>query len=166
MAEQETHQHSQCCFQNWVAQQWLHHDELVQALTNYPIDIDNLQLMTKKIITHYENYSASRAQLAKHDGPSFLVPTWGTTTENSLLWIGGCKPSLIIRLVYTLCGSQVDAHFAEFLDGVRRGNLREISTSQLKSIDDLNAKTVKDEDKLNSHVASLQAYNTSPLCNP
>lgn len=68
--------------------------------------------------------------------------------------------------MYALCGSQLDAHFAEFLDGGRYRNLGEISTSQLKSIDDLNAKTIKEEDKLNSHVASLQAYNTSPLCTP
>ncbi|PWA42650.1 transcription factor TGA like domain-containing protein [Artemisia annua] len=117
----------------------------------------------------YQNWMAqhaSRARLAKHDGPSFLLPTWGTTIENSLLWIGGCKPSLIIQLVYTLCGSQLDAHFAEFLDGVRHGNMGYISTSQLKNIDDLRAKTVEDEDKLNSRVENLQAYNTSPLCNP
>ncbi|GJT99236.1 transcription factor TGA like domain-containing protein [Tanacetum coccineum] len=150
MAEQVTQQHFKCCYQNWMAQQGLDHDELVQALTNNQTDLDYLQLITKKVTTHYENYNASRARLAKHDGPSFLVPTWGTSIENSLLWIGGCKPSLIIRLVYTLCGSQLDAHFAEFLQGVRHGNLGDISTSQLKSIDDLRAETVKNEDKLNS----------------
>lgn len=162
MAEQVTQQHFQCCYQNWMAQQWLDHDELVQALTNYQTDLDYLQLITKKVTTHYENYSASRARLAKHDGPSFLLPTWGTTIENSLLWIGGCKPSLIIRIMYALCGSQIDAHFAEFLEGVRHGNMGDISTSQLKSIDDLRAKTAKDEDKLNSRVENLQAYNKSP----
>ncbi|PWA79516.1 transcription factor TGA like domain-containing protein [Artemisia annua] len=130
------HQQSQCCYQNWAAQQRLDLDELLQALTNYPTDTEYLQLITKKVITHFENYNAARAQLAKHDGPSFLAPAWGSTFENSFLWIGGCRPSLIIRIVH--------------------GNLGEISSPQLKSIDDLQAKTIKDEDKLTSRMATLQ----------
>ncbi|PWA93293.1 delay of germination 1 [Artemisia annua] len=162
MAKQLKHQQSQCCYQNWVAQQRLDLNELLQALTNYPNDNDFLQLITNKIINHFENYSAARALLAKHDGPSYISPTWGSTFENSFLWIGGCRPSLSIRLVYALCGSQLNTHFAEFLEGVRHGNLGEISSTQLKGIDALHAKTVKDEDKLTSHMATLQAYNTSP----
>ncbi|KAI3828193.1 hypothetical protein L1987_02290 [Smallanthus sonchifolius] len=156
MAKQIKHQQSQCCYQNWMAQQRLDLDELLEALNNYPTDLDYLHLMTKKAIDHFENYRTARAQLAKHDAPSFLSPSWGTTFENSFLWIGGCRPSLIIRLVYVLCGSQLSTHLAEFLEGVRRGNLGEISSSQLKSIDDLHAKTVKEEDKLTSRLASLQ----------
>nr|GEW63908.1 putative transcription factor TGA like domain-containing protein [Tanacetum cinerariifolium] len=147
MAKQVKHQQSQCCYQNWVAQQRLDLEELLQALTKYPTDIDYLQLMTKKVITHFENYNEARAQLAKHDGPSFIAPTWGSTFENSFLWIGGSRPSLTIRLVYTLCGSQLNAHFAEFLEGVRHGNLGEISGAQLKGIDTLHAKTERVADE-------------------
>ncbi|KAI3804851.1 hypothetical protein L1987_26699 [Smallanthus sonchifolius] len=150
------HQQFQSCYNNWMTQQKLDLDELLQGLTNFPTDLDYLQLITKNTINHYENYLTARAQLAKHDGPSFLAPTWGTTFENSSLWIGGCRPTLIIRLVYVLCGSQQNAHLAEFLDGVRRGNLGGISSSQLKSIDALHAKTIKEEDKLTSILASLQ----------
>ncbi|KAK9074172.1 hypothetical protein SSX86_006769 [Deinandra increscens subsp. villosa] len=117
MAKQIKHQQSQCCYQNWVGQQRLDLDELVQALNTYPTDHDYLQLITKKTIDHFENYRTARAQLAKHDAPSFLAPSWGTTFENSFLWIGGCRPSLIIRLVYALCGSQLNTHLAEFLEG-------------------------------------------------
>ncbi|KAK1418107.1 hypothetical protein QVD17_27246 [Tagetes erecta] len=156
MAKQIKHQQSQCCFLNWVAQQRLDLDELLQALNNYPTDPDYLQLISKKVIDHFENYYTARAQLAKHDAPSFLSPSWGTTFENSFLWIGGCRPTLIIRLVYSLCGSQLNAHLVEFLEGVRHGNLGEISSSQLKHIDDLHTKTIKDEDKLTSRLATLQ----------
>lgn len=155
------HQQSQCCYHNWMAQQRLDLDELVQALNNYPTDLDYLQLITSKVVHHFENYSTARAQLAKHDATSFFAPSWGSTFENSFLWIGGCRPSLTIRLVYALCGSQLNAHLDEFLEGVRHGNLGEISSSQLKSIDNLHAKSVKEEDKLTSHLASLQAYNTT-----
>nr|XP_043629705.1 protein DOG1-like 3 [Erigeron canadensis] len=150
------HQQSLCCYQNWQAQQQLDLDELLQVLTQYPTDIGYLQIIIKKAITHFENYNMVRAHLAKHDGPSFMVPSWGSTFENSFLWIGGCRPSLIIRLVYALCGSQLNAHFDEFLEGVRHGNLGEISSSQLQNIDDLHAKTVREEDKLSSRVASQQ----------
>lgn len=156
MAKQMKHQQFQSCYHHWLAQQRLDLDELLQALTHYPTDLDYLKLITNKIINHFENYNNARAQLAKHDSPSFLAPTWGSTFENSFLWIGGCRPSLIVRLVYALCGSHVNAHFEEFLEGIRHGNLGEISSSQLKSIDDLQAKTVKEEDKLSSRVASLQ----------
>lgn len=161
MAKQIKHQQSQCCYQNWVAQQHLDLDELLQALNNYPTDPDYLQLISKKIIDHFQNYCTARAQLAKHDAPSFLAPSWGSTFENSFLWIGGCRPTLIIRLVYALCGSQLNAHLAEFLEGVRHGNLGELSSSQVKHIDDLHTKTVKDEDKLTSRLATLQAYYTN-----
>ncbi|KAI3708291.1 hypothetical protein L2E82_37458 [Cichorium intybus] len=159
MAERIKHQQFQCCYQNWVAQQRLDLDELLQALTHYPNDLKYLQLITKKVITHFENYNNARAQLAKHDGPSFLAPSWGSTFENSILWIGGCRPTLIIRLayiIYALCGSHLNAHLDEFLEGVRHGNLTDISSLQLKKIDDLHAITIKEEDKLSSRLATLQ----------
>ncbi|XP_076931806.1 protein DOG1-like 3 isoform X2 [Bidens hawaiensis] len=141
MAKQIKHQQSRCCYHNWMAQQRLDLDELVQALNNYPTDLDYLQLITSKVVDHFENYSMARAQLAKHDATSFFAPSWGSTFENSFLWIGGCRPSLTIRLVYALCGSQLNAHLDEFLEGVRHGNIGEISSSQLKSIDNLHAKS-------------------------
>ncbi|KAI3804853.1 hypothetical protein L1987_26701 [Smallanthus sonchifolius] len=150
------HQQFQSCYQNWMSQQRLDLDELLQAHTNFPTDLDYLQLIIDKAINHFENYHTSRTQLAKHDGPSFMAPTWGTTFENSSLWIGGCRPTLIIRLVYVLCGSRINTHLVEFLDGVKRGNLGDISSSQLTSIDALHAKTIKEEDKLTSILATLQ----------
>ncbi|KAL7583936.1 hypothetical protein Lser_V15G45430 [Lactuca serriola] len=156
MAKKMKHQQFQCCYKNWVAQQQLDLDELLQTLTNYPTDVDYLQLITKKIVSHFENYNNSRAELAKHDGPSFLAPSWGSTFENSFLWIGGCRPALMIRLVYALCGSHLNTHLEEFLEGVRHGNIGEISSLQLKRIDELHAKTIKEEDKLSSYMATLQ----------
>ncbi|KAK9077446.1 hypothetical protein SSX86_005783 [Deinandra increscens subsp. villosa] len=150
------HQHSLSCYQNWMSQQRLDLEELLQGLTNFPTDPDYLRLLVKKNISHFEDYHAARAQLAKLNGPSFFAPAWGTTFENSSLWIGGCRPSLIIRLVYVLCGSHQTEHLAEFFEGVSRGDLGDISGAQLKSIDALHAKIVKDEDKLTSIFASLQ----------
>ncbi|KAJ9551471.1 hypothetical protein OSB04_015516 [Centaurea solstitialis] len=146
MAKPMKHQQFQSCYHHWVGQQRLDLDELLQALTHYPNDPDYLKLITNKTISHFESYSNAQAQLAKHDGPSFMAPTWGSTFENSFLWIGGCRPSLIIRLAYALCGSQLNAHISEN----QTWEPREISSSQLRKIDELQVKTMKDEDKLSS----------------
>ncbi|KAK9074169.1 hypothetical protein SSX86_006766 [Deinandra increscens subsp. villosa] len=161
MAKQINHQQSQCCYENRAGQPGLDLDELLQALNTDPTDHDYLQLITKKTVNDFENYHTARAKLAKNDAPSFLAASWGTTFENSFLWIGGCRPSLIIRLVYVLCGCRLNPHWAEFLEGVRKGNLGDISSTQLKGIDELQAKTLKEEDKLTSSLASIQAYNTT-----
>nr|XP_043630647.1 protein DOG1-like 3 [Erigeron canadensis] len=156
MDRQVHRERSKCCYQNWMAQQGLDLDELLKAHAQNPTNIDYLQLITKKVITHFENYNLARAELAKHDLPAFLAPTWGSTFENSVLWIGGCRPSLTIRLVYALFGSQTSDGYSEndqLLIGVGHGK---VSSSQLKSIDDLRDKAIKEDDKLTSRLASLQ----------
>uniref|UniRef100_A0A5B7BYH6 Putative transcription factor HBP-1b(C38)-like isoform X1 n=1 Tax=Davidia involucrata TaxID=16924 RepID=A0A5B7BYH6_DAVIN len=150
------HGHFQCCYQNWIAQQHQDLEELLRALTSDPHDDNKLQLLTEKSIKHFQEYLDNRALLAQHDAPSFLSPSWCTTFENSFLWIGGCRPSLSIRLVYSLSGSELEANLTEFLQGERTGNLGEISAHQLNLINSLHCKTIREEDKLSTRMASLQ----------
>ncbi|KAI3903227.1 hypothetical protein MKW98_031881 [Papaver atlanticum] len=90
------------------------------------------------------------------DAPCLFSPTWCTSIENSYFWLGGCKPSLMIRLVYSLCGSQLESQLTEFLQGVRKGNIGELSASQLSLVSELQCITVREEDKLSKKMASLQ----------
>ncbi|KAF7121040.1 hypothetical protein RHSIM_Rhsim13G0189400 [Rhododendron simsii] len=76
--------------------------------------------------------------------------------ENSLLWIAGCRPSIFIRLVYALCGADFKAQLTEFLRGARTGQLRELSAGQLALVNGLQMRTVKEEEKLTSQLATLQ----------
>ncbi|KAL3736136.1 hypothetical protein ACJRO7_025137 [Eucalyptus globulus] len=155
-----------CCFRNWMAQQHLDLDELLQAVSADSGDAEKLRSLAGKSIQHFRDYLEARSQLAQHDAPSFFCPPWCTSFENSFLWIGGCRPTLAIRLVYSSSGSDLEAQLA---GGARRcdddrsngsggggGNLGEITASQLKSINELHMKTLRMEEKLSSRMASMQ----------
>ncbi|KAF6151636.1 hypothetical protein GIB67_003723 [Kingdonia uniflora] len=81
---------------------------------------------------------------------------WCSSFENSFLWIAGTRPSSTIQLVYTLCGSELEAHLSDFLQGVRKGNLGELSARQLNWVNDLHCKIVREEDKISRRLENLQ----------
>ncbi|XP_068666703.1 protein DOG1-like 3 [Aristolochia californica] len=142
--------------QNWLAQQRADLEELSEALLHDAHDENKLRLLIRKSLEHFESYTLHRLKLSEEDAPSLFCPVWCTSYENSFLWIGGCRPSFFIRLAYTLSGSQLEAQLEEYLSGVRRGNLAELSYVQLSQVNDLHVRTVREEDKLSSRLASLQ----------
>ncbi|KAI3860906.1 hypothetical protein MKX03_033591 [Papaver bracteatum] len=144
------------CYQNWMVQQQEDLEELVEVYHENPNDEQKLRFIIDKTIKHFEEYTDKRSQLAVDDAPSFFSPTWLTSAENCYLWLGGCRPSLSIRLVYSLCGSELEAHLTEFLQGVRTGNLGELSADQLGLVSDLQCRTINEEEILSSKMASLQ----------
>ncbi|KAI3958980.1 hypothetical protein MKX01_023656 [Papaver californicum] len=133
------------CYQNWMIQQQELLKELLQVYNQKPNDEQELQ-----------NYNDRRAQLANDDAPCFFSPTWCSSIENSHFWLGGCRPSLMIRFVYSLCGSQFESQLTEFLQGVRKGNIGELSASQLSLLSELQCKTILEEKRLSKKMASLQ----------
>lgn len=141
------------CYESWLQIQEQDLQELLQATSQ---DERALRSVISKTLQHYQDYSEKRTLLAQEDAAPFFSPRWCTSLENSFLWIAGCRPSMSIRLIYSLCGSQLEAQLAEFLQGVRRGNLAELSAHQLSQINALQCKTVREEDKLSSRMASLQ----------
>ncbi|KAK4484668.1 hypothetical protein RD792_007257 [Penstemon davidsonii] len=154
------HDQFQCCFQNWIAQQHEDLDELVNALSaDSKITDEKLNHLCQKGIKHFEEYYEKRSLMAKHHAPSFLSPTWCSSFENAYLWIGGCRPSISVRLVYSVCGSELNDQLTEFLRGERKGNLAEISSEQLKMINALHCKTIKAEETMSTRMASLQAHS-------
>ncbi|RZC53228.1 hypothetical protein C5167_012083 [Papaver somniferum] len=130
--------------------------ELLEVYHENRNDEQKLRLIIDKTIKHLEEYTDKRSQLAVDDAPSFFSPTWLTSVENCYLWLGGCRPSLSIRLVYSLCGSELEEHLTEFLQGVRTGNLGELSADQLGLVSDLQCRTIKEEEVLSSKMAGLQ----------
>ncbi|KAL3834287.1 hypothetical protein ACJIZ3_009023 [Penstemon smallii] len=98
------HEHFQCCFKDWIAQQHEDLEELLTILspdTNTVINDDQLKLLGQKSIKHFEEYCEKRTLLAKHHASSFMSPGWCSSFENAFLWIGGCRPSLFVRLIYS-----------------------------------------------------------------
>lgn len=155
----------QSCFRNWIAQQHQDLEELVSGLsTDSAPDNEKLELLVEKSIQHFEEYSERRALMVQHDAPSFLSPSWCSPFENALLWIGGCRPSLFFRLVYSVGGSELNDHLSGFLLPERKDNLADISGRQLQLINTLHCKTIREEDKMTSRMATLQVDITSLIC--
>ncbi|KAL3508776.1 hypothetical protein ACH5RR_028177 [Cinchona calisaya] len=156
METDKLHNKFESCFRDWIIQQHQDLEELLQALTSNP-DTENLQLLAEKGLKHFEEYQDNRALLAQYDAPALLCPVWCTSFENAFLWIGGCRPSVSIRLIYSLCGSEInDAQVSTLFQVERKGNLAEISSDQLNLINSVHCKIIKEEERLSERMASLQ----------
>ncbi|KAL0406728.1 UNVERIFIED_CONTAM: protein DOG1-like 3 [Sesamum latifolium] len=142
----------------WIAQQHQDLKELLDELsTNSESDGEKLKLLRDKSIKRFEEYYERRALMAQQHAPSLLSPAWWAPFENAFFWIGGSRPSLYVRIIYLVCGSEVDgSQLAELFQSKRKGGLVEISAEQIDMIDTLHCKTIKEEQKMSSRMASLQ----------
>ncbi|KAI3913446.1 hypothetical protein MKW98_003925 [Papaver atlanticum] len=131
MASSSDQAHFLECYQNWMIEQQQLLEELLQ-------------------------YTYKRAQQAIDKASSFFLPTWCTSIENSCLWIGGCRPSLLILLVHSLSGSHLESQFTEDLQGVRRGDIGDLSADQLTLVGELQCRTIQEEERLSKRMASIQ----------
>ncbi|RZC91758.1 hypothetical protein C5167_027816 [Papaver somniferum] len=144
------------CYQNWMIEQQQLLEELLQVQNQNPSDEQELCCIIEKLIKHFQQYTNRRAQLAIDKPSSFFLPTWCTSVENSCLWLGGCRPSLLTLLVYTLCGSHVESQLTEYLREARRGNIGELSADQLTLVGELQCRTIQEEERLSKRMASIQ----------
>ncbi|XP_065879076.1 protein DOG1-like 3 [Euphorbia lathyris] len=153
------------CFLDWLQIQEADLDELLQALDQAEKPDDLLNQLVEKTISHFQEYMEKRIEHARDHVCDYLSPAWNSSLENSLLWIGGCRPSIFIRLVYVLSGSQFESHLSEYIRGIKRGNLGDLSATQMVSINELHQKTIRNEEKLTSKLASLQEnIADKPIC--
>ncbi|KAI3958981.1 hypothetical protein MKX01_023657 [Papaver californicum] len=144
------------CYQNWMIEQQQLLEELLQVHNQKPNDEQELCCIIEKLIKHFQEYTNRRAQFAVDEASSIFSPTWCTSLENSYLWLGGCRPSLLTRLVHSLCGSQLESQLSEYLQGVRRGNIGELSADQISLFSELQCRTIGEEERLSKKMASLQ----------
>jgi Seed dormancy control len=147
------------CFEHWIQGQKSDLSDLLRAANMQGATEMQLRSTIEQCMQSYENYNEQRKVLAREDGPTFVSPPWCTSFENSVLWIGGCRPSLIIRLLYSLTGCEMEAHLEEFLQGQRSPanvGLMNLTTRQLNLVNELHQRTLRSEDRLTSRQASLQ----------
>ncbi|KAL2247458.1 UNVERIFIED_CONTAM: Protein DOG1-like 3 [Sesamum indicum] len=144
----------------WIAQQHQDLKELLDELsTNSESDSEKLKLLSDKSMKRFEEYYERRALLAQQDAPLLLSPAWCTPFENAFFWIGGSRPSLYVRIIYLVCGLEVDgSQLAELFQSKRKGSLLEISAQQIDMIDALHCKTIREEQKISARMASLQVH--------
>ncbi|XP_060190177.1 protein DOG1-like 3 isoform X2 [Lycium barbarum] len=124
-------------YESWMNNQQEELKELQNAIAlARKNERNNVELneLLEKMVHNFRGYVNGRSRLARVDVSPFYAPTWCTPLENSVLWIGGCRPSSFIRLIYALCGIDIESRLAEYLQ-------RQI---------------IAEERKLSSRLASLQ----------
>lgn len=144
-----------CYYQEWMNLQEEELSELNQAAAGRATNAE-LSRLIDKIMSHFEDYTRQRQLMARADVSPYFAPTWCTSLERSVLWIGGCRPSSYIRLIYALCGLEIESQLTEFLHGVELGSLALLSARQLAAVDELQRKTIREERSLSTRQASLQ----------
>ncbi|XP_050207235.1 protein DOG1-like 3 [Mercurialis annua] len=151
-------ENSERCFLDWMTLQQEDSEELLEAL-NITEDGDQHTLfseLVEKMMTHFQDYTDKRTQLAGVGPCAYFAPPWNSSLENSLLWLAGYRPSIYIRLLYSLYGSRLETLISEYLQGARTGNLGELSWQQMKNINDLHFRIIRQEEQLTNKLASLQ----------
>uniref|UniRef100_A0A0E0C7Z2 DOG1 domain-containing protein n=1 Tax=Oryza meridionalis TaxID=40149 RepID=A0A0E0C7Z2_9ORYZ len=153
------------CYQRWIAGQEAGLGELEASSANAAAGRatdGELRAVVERCMRGYAEYVATRRALAREDGAALFAPPWCTSFENSVLWLGGCRPSLTIRLLYSLSGEGLEEHIEEFISGrgalgaARGMGLLGITARQLELVNDLHRRTLRDEDALSDRLATLQ----------
>ncbi|PAN28424.1 hypothetical protein PAHAL_5G151900 [Panicum hallii] len=160
---------SVACYRQWIAGQEAGLAELVAASANAAAgratDAE-LRAVVARCMLGYQDYVAGRRALSPGDGTAFVAPPWCTAFERSVLWLGGCRPSLTIRLLYNLSGEGLEVQVQEFVNGrgpLPRGRMG-ITPGQLVLINDLHRRTLHQEHALSGRLATLhEDVADSPL---
>nr|QAV82491.1 TGA5 [Artemisia annua] len=143
-------------FLHWIALQRTNLKELLHVLTAVPNDDnDHLNQLAEKNIQHLTDYHLTRS----NDTLSIFSPSWCTSFENSLFWIGGFKPSIYIRLLYSIFESEsenLDIKLPKMCNGESSKCGGEYSGKQVQLIKALHANTVSSEEMISSRMANLQ----------
>ncbi|CAH2078617.1 unnamed protein product [Thlaspi arvense] len=156
------------CYNEWMSLQAKHIVDLKEALTSQRSNRNDRKLeeLVGKIVNDFQKYTERRSELSHRSCSSYFAPSWNSALENGLLWMGGCRPSSFIRVIYALCGSQTETQLSQYLfkidensgDEHDRGgdSMSDLTSTQLAKINELHIKVTEKEDKISKKTAHLQ----------
>ncbi|KAL6610792.1 hypothetical protein ACP70R_040761 [Stipagrostis hirtigluma subsp. patula] len=117
-------------------------------------DPAHLAALVGRFVAHLESYCAARAGV---DPVWALSAPWASPVERGAAhWLAGWRPTTLVHLLYTESGSRFEAQLPDLLLGVRSGNIGDLTPAQLARIDDLQRRTVAEEDALSREMARVQ----------
>ncbi|CAN7109173.1 unnamed protein product [Brassica rapa subsp. narinosa] len=161
------------CYDEWMSLQAKRMTDLKRALANGEKNDGALRELIQSVIEDFKDYARKRSEHSRRYSSNYFAPTWNTCLENALLWMGGCRPSSFIRLVYAMCGSQTELRLTNFfrdnigglsmalgetpgrVDGAGE-SMSDLTAEQLFKINELHMKTVQEENMLTKQSATLQ----------
>ncbi|XP_018810524.1 protein DOG1-like 3 [Juglans regia] len=166
-------------FEHWIVEQNKNLQDLISASKHHEqanasnmaakskdrADRDEVRIIDKphfcplidRVIQHYEQYYQAKSRCAKHDAIGVLRAPWTSALENAFMWIGGWRPSMAFHLLYSKSGQQAEEKLASFVQGMNsRGDLGDLSPSQLSKVDELQRRTIREEREITEKMAKHQ----------
>ncbi|ESQ55522.1 hypothetical protein EUTSA_v10025925mg [Eutrema salsugineum] len=155
------------CYYEWMILQAKHIVDLKEALTSQQSNKNDHKLgeLVGEIVDDFQKYTKRRSELSHQSCSSYFAPSWNSSLENGLLWMGGSRPSSFIRVIYAMCGSQTETQLSQYLfikidenihENHGDGSMSQLTSTQLWQINELHMKVIKEEDKISKKAASLQ----------
>lgn len=152
------------CYYEWMSLQAKHIVDLKEALISHRSSDDHkLGELVGKIVNDFQTYTEKRSELSRRSCSSYFAPSWNSSLENGLLWMGGCRPSSFVRVIYALCGSQAETQLSQYLLKIDENvevdhgdTMSDLTATQLEKINELHMKVIEDEDKVTKKSANLQ----------
>ena len=83
---------------HWVEEQNRQTSDLRTALQAHASDVE-LEMLVESGIRHYDNLFRIKAVTAKSDVFYLISGMWRTPTERFFLWIGGFRPSELLKVI-------------------------------------------------------------------
>ncbi|MED6213104.1 hypothetical protein PIB30_090016, partial [Stylosanthes scabra] len=130
-------------YEEWLQrQQTLLNDLLILSNAPHSQQKHNHTTLIETVLSHYQQYFDHKKRLQNDDVLLLFSPTWLSTYERALLWIGDYKPSLILRIA--------DAA------------LHDLTSDQIHAIERIRAETRRGERELSGAMAGVQESVASP----
>ncbi|KAL5992961.1 hypothetical protein ACLOJK_013881 [Asimina triloba] len=154
-------------FEGWLGEQDGHLQELLAVSRDASVgdqkeQEDRLRPIVDRILRHYEQYYLVKSASAKQDVLLMFSPTWTSSLEDALLWIGGWRPTMAFHLLYSKSGLQLEARLPDILRGLRSGDLGDLSPAQIARADEQQRQTIRKEMEISEKMAKLQESGADP----
>ncbi|OWM81447.1 protein DOG1-like 4 [Punica granatum] len=133
-----------------------HHIDAAAAGAADSRDHDHLTHLVNKFMSHYAEYYRVKALATEQDVLSVVAAPWTTALERSLHWIAGWRPTMVFHLVYTESSILFESHIVDILQGVRTGDLGDLSPTQFRRVSELQCDTVREENAITEEMSQWQ----------
>ncbi|KAM3302231.1 protein DOG1-like 4 [Capsicum chacoense] len=136
--------------------------DVVRQLSQVPRPLTNdqqhelYQQLVQKVMSHYHEFYRVKSLAAKNDILTIFAAPWATSLERSLHWIAGWRPTTAYHLIYTESSILFESHITEILQGLRYGDLGDLSPDQLARVSELQCEVVQEENAITDELSNWQ----------